>query len=177
MEQQKKNRDPEFWLMRRRNGQAPSAATSAIFKAEAEGRVLTGGSGSLVQSAGQSLGPGGRRLKAVDKSSNDLFGEDEDGGSRRRKKEDDGEGDMDEMLFDEEFADDDEGEVANDDDEEAKELEVTDVVGLFVTCTSQTFACRNGSRRNTKVPTNKGRPMSTSLKMRTMANSRKMVKR
>jgi transcription initiation factor TFIIF subunit alpha len=123
MEQQKKNRDPEFWLMRRRNGQAPSAATSAIFKADAEGRVLTGGSGSLVQSAGQSLGPGGRRLKAVDKDTNELFGENEDGEPRRRKKEDDGEGDMDEMLFDEEFADDDEGEAVDNEDEEAKELE------------------------------------------------------
>src|SRR5882757_5621747 len=100
MELQKKNRDPEFWLMRRRNGQAPSAATSAIFKAEAEGRILTGGSGSLVQNAGQSLGPGGRRLKAVDKNANDLFGDDdEDGEPRRRKKEDTMEGDMDELLF------------------------------------------------------------------------------
>ena len=87
MEQQKKNRDPEFWLMRRRNGQAPSAATSAIFKAEAEGRVLTGGSGSLVHSSGQSLGPGGRRLKAVDKDTHGLFEDDEDGPPRRRKKE------------------------------------------------------------------------------------------
>jgi transcription initiation factor TFIIF subunit alpha len=131
MEQQKKNRDPEFWLMRRRNGQAPSAATSAIFKAEAEGRVLTGGSGSLVQSAGQSLGPGGRRLKAVDKDSSDLFGENENGESRRRKKEDSGEGDMDEMLFDEEFADDDEGEGVDNEDEEAKELEVSDSFDYF----------------------------------------------
>jgi transcription initiation factor TFIIF subunit alpha len=126
MELQKKNRDPEFWLMRRRNGQAPSAATSAIFKAEAEGRILTGGSGSLVRNAGQSLGPGGRRLKAVDKNTNDLFGDDdEDGEPRRRKKEDTMEGDMDEMLFDEEFADDDEGEGIDNEDEEAKELEVT----------------------------------------------------
>jgi transcription initiation factor TFIIF subunit alpha len=122
MEQQKKNRDPEFWLLRRRNGQPPSAATSAIFKAEAEGRILIGGSGSLVQHAGQSLGPGGRRLKAGDnKSTNDM--DDEDGRPRRRKREDDGEGDMDEMLFEEEFADDDEMEPVDNDDEEAKELE------------------------------------------------------
>lgn len=135
MEQQKKNRDPEFWLMRRRNGQAPSAATSAIFKAEAEGRVLTGGSSSLVHgSSGPSLGPGGRRLKAVDKDTNDLFGDDEDGGSRRRKKEDDGEGDMDEMLYEEEFADDDEMEPVDEDDEDAKELEVNDLaLTLIVT--------------------------------------------
>lgn len=126
MEQQKKNRDPEFWLMRRRNGQAPSAATSAIFKAEAEGRVLTGGSSSLVHGgSGPSLGPGGRKLKAVDKDTDDLFGDDEDGGPRRRKKEDDGEGDMDEMLYEEEFADDDEMEAVDEDDEDAKELEVS----------------------------------------------------
>ena len=125
MEQHKKNRDPEFWLMRRRNGQAPSAATSAIFKAEAEGRVLTGGSSSLVHgSSGPSLGPGGRRLKAVDKDTNDLFGDDEDGGPRRRKKEDEGEGDMDEMLYEEEFADDDEMQPVDEDDEDAKDLEV-----------------------------------------------------
>jgi transcription initiation factor TFIIF subunit alpha len=132
MEQQKKNRDPEFWLMRRRNGQAPSAATSAIFKAEAEGRVLIGGSRSLVQHAGQSLGPGGRRLKAVDKNTSDMFEDDEDG-PRRRKKEDDGEGDLDEMLFEEEFADDDEMEPVDNDDEEAKELEVIVVSVLMRT--------------------------------------------
>jgi transcription initiation factor TFIIF subunit alpha len=156
MEQLKKNRDPEFWLMRRRNGQAPSAATSAIFKADAEGRVLTGGSGSLVQSAGQSLGPGGRRLKAVDKDTNDSV-DDEDGGQKRRKKEDDGEGDMDEMLFDEEFADDDEGEAIDNEDEEAKELEVTDFISLFGACATQVLHYRNGSRRSTRVPTNNGR--------------------
>src|SRR5882762_1147090 len=137
MEQQKKNRDPEFWLMRRRNGQAPSAATSAIFKAEAEGRVLTGGNGSLVHSSGQSLGPGGRRLKAVDKDTNELFEDGEDGQPKRKKREDDGEGDMDEMLFDEEFADDDEGEAIDNEDEEAKELEVNDFASLIYTFASQ----------------------------------------
>lgn len=176
MEQQKKNRDPEFWLMRRRNGQAPSAATTAIFKAEAEGRVLTGGSGSLVQSAGQSLGPGGRRLKAVDKDSGDIFGDDEEGGGRR-KKEDDGEGDMDEMLFDEEFADDDEGEVVDDDDEEAKELEVTDSVSFFVACASRVFYYRNGLRRNTRLRTNNGMASWTSQKTMTMTHPRRKLKR
>jgi len=146
MEQQKKNRDPEFWLMRRRNGQAPSAATSAIFKAEAEGRVLIG-SGSLVQHSGQSLGPGGRRLKAVDKSTDDMFGDDEDGGRRRRKREDDGEGDMDEMLFEEEFADDDEMEPVDNDDEEAKEIEVNTLVCLSPWLLTN-LDYRNSSRRS-----------------------------
>ena len=175
MEQQKKNRDPEFWLMRRRNGQAPSAATSAIFKAEAEGRVLTGGSGSLVQSSGQSLGPGGRRLKAVDKDTNGLFEDDEDGEPRRRKKEDDGEGDMDEMLFDEEFADDDEGEAVDNEDEEAKELEVTDFMSYI--CALRTLDYRSGSRRSIRVQTSNGKATWTSLTKKMKKNSRKMARR
>lgn len=176
MEQQKKNRDPEFWLMRRRNGQAPSAATSAIFKAEAEGRVLIGGSGSLVQHAGQSLGPGGRRLKAVDKSTNDMFEDDDDGRPRRRKKEDDGEGDMDEMLFEEEFADDDEMEPVDNDDEEAKELEVTSfcfVANIYLT----DLNFRSDSRRSIRAPTSNGKATWMSLTKRKRTNSQKMAKR
>ncbi|KAG1890948.1 hypothetical protein F4604DRAFT_1898625 [Suillus subluteus] len=34
-----KNKDPERWLLHRRNGQGPSSATSEMFKAEAENRV------------------------------------------------------------------------------------------------------------------------------------------
>lgn len=173
MEQQKKNRDPEFWLMRRRNGQAPSAATTAIFKAEAEGRVLTGGRGSLVQNAGQSLGPGGRRLKAVDKDTSEALGDDELG---RKKREDDGEGDMDEMLFDEEFADDDEGEAVDDEDEEAKELEVTNLLIWLGHVLYRFLHHRNDSRRSIRVLTNNGRASWMTLTMRTTKNSRKTGK-
>lgn len=115
--------DPQQWLYQR-NGTGPSSATAAMFKAEAEGRALSGSS-SLVHSAGESLGPGGRRLKTVD-SGRDLFGEDDDDGDakRRRDKEYGGEGDLDEAEYEEDFADDDEKMDVDNDDEETKELEV-----------------------------------------------------
>ncbi|KAL0579683.1 transcription factor IIF subunit tfg1 [Marasmius crinis-equi] len=120
--QKNQKRDPTVWL-RQRNGKGPSAATAATFKAEAEGRVSLS-SGSLVQNAGSSLGPGGRKLKAVDTGS-ELFGDDEEDGDykRRRQKEYGGEGDLDENVFEEEFADDDEKMEVDDNDQEAKELE------------------------------------------------------
>jgi transcription initiation factor TFIIF subunit alpha len=123
MAQHQKNRDPERWLLHNRNGKAPSAATSAIFKADAEGRALSGGS-SLVHSAGQSLGPGGRKLKVVDNGMDGLFDDDDDEGFKRRKaKEYGGEGDFDEIVYENEFADDEEN-IEDENDEEAKELEV-----------------------------------------------------
>ncbi|KAK1236574.1 transcription factor IIF subunit tfg1 [Marasmius sp. AFHP31] len=120
--QKSQKRDPTAWL-RQRNGKGPSSATAATFKAEAEGRVSLG-SGSLVQHAGSSLGPGGRRLKAVD-SGGDLFGDDDEDGDfkRRRQKEFGGEGDLDENVYEEEFADDEEKMEVDDNDQEAKELE------------------------------------------------------
>lgn len=82
---------------------------------------------SLVREYGQSAGPGGRQLRAVVKGS--LFGDDDDdesqGASRRRERELGGEGDVDELDFEEDFADDDEKYPEdNQDDEETKELEV-----------------------------------------------------
>jgi transcription initiation factor TFIIF subunit alpha len=75
---------------------------------------------------GQSLGPGGRRLRTVNNGTNELFDDDDDPNSRRRRARDFGEdGDMDEQPYEEDFADDDEKyEEDNNDDEEAKELEV-----------------------------------------------------
>ena len=121
-----KNKDPERWFLRNKNGQGPSEETKAMFKNERGGSVVPSGS-SLVHSAGESLGPGGRRLKAVDSGMAGLFGdEDEDGvdSSRRRKKEYGAEGDLDELDFEEDFQDDDEKAEPDADDEEAKELEV-----------------------------------------------------
>ncbi|KAF9451727.1 hypothetical protein P691DRAFT_613695, partial [Macrolepiota fuliginosa MF-IS2] len=117
-------RDPQAWLATRNGGRGPSAATAAMFKAEAEGRTITIGN-SLVHDAGQSLGPGGRRLKTVDSGMDHLFGdEDEDGEANKRKaKELGGEGDMDEQIYEEDFADDDEHAAPDDDDEEAKDVE------------------------------------------------------
>lgn len=116
-------RDPQAWLASR-NGKGPSAATAAMFKADAEGRSLSGGS-SLVHSSEQSLGPGGRKLKTVDSGMSGLFDEDDDGDSkRRREKELGGDGDMDEQVYEADFADDEEHMDVDDNDEEAKETEV-----------------------------------------------------
>ncbi|KAF8076391.1 transcription initiation factor [Lyophyllum atratum] len=117
---QSQKRDPQAWLASR-NGKGPSAATAAMFKAEAEGRSVAGG---LVHSSEQSLGPGGRKLKTVDSGTSGLFDEDEEGDvKRRREKEMGGEGDMDEQLYEEDFADDEEQMDVDENDEEAKELE------------------------------------------------------
>ena len=113
-----KNKDPERWLLHRRHGQGPSAATSAMFKADPS--VV--GAAPLVHNASQSRAPGGRALRTVNRGSQ---GPDQDEeGNVRPKREDDGEGHLDEQLFEEEVADDDEHEAADMDDEEAKELEV-----------------------------------------------------
>ncbi|KAK0491031.1 transcription initiation factor [Armillaria novae-zelandiae] len=116
-------RDPTVWLTQR-TGRAISAQTAAMFKAEAEGTTVDGPN-SLVHTSGQSLGPGGRRLRVVDNGMSGLFGEDEDGeGSRRQREREYGEdGDLDEQEYEEEFADDDEKMEVDNDDEEAKELE------------------------------------------------------
>ena len=97
----------------------------AVFKAEAEGRTLSGSS-SLVYSSGQSLGPGGRKLKTVDSGMDHLFdGDDGDGDvAKRRKRELGEEGGLDEQVYEEDFADDEEKMDVDENDEEAKELEV-----------------------------------------------------
>ncbi len=84
------------------------------------------GSSSLVHSSGQSLGPGGRKLKTVDSGMDHLFDDDDgDGdGGRRRQRELGEEGGLDEQVYEEDFADDDEKMDVDDNDEEAKELEV-----------------------------------------------------
>ena len=103
-----------------------------MFKAEAEGRTISIG-GSLVHSSGQSLGPGGRKLKAVDSGANLFDDEDEEGnGKRRRERELGEEGDLDEQVYEEDFADDEEKIEMDENDEEAKELEVCN---LFKTLT------------------------------------------
>ncbi|KAG1783327.1 hypothetical protein EV702DRAFT_1061321 [Suillus placidus] len=117
-----KNKDPERWLLHRRKGQGPSSATSEMFKAEAENRVVSGSS-SLVYSSGQSRAVGGRALRATNRGAQGGGDDDDEGGPRRKKEENDMEGDLDEQLFDDEFADDDEAGPADMDEEEAKELE------------------------------------------------------
>ncbi|KAI0347540.1 Rap30/74 interaction domain-containing protein [Trametopsis cervina] len=118
-----KNKDPERWFLRKKQG--ASEETKAMFKGERGGSVVPSGA-SLVYSAGESLGPGGRKLRTVDSGMGGLFGdEDEDGVPSRRQKEREygAEGDLDELDFEEDFADDEEKPEAEADDEEAKELE------------------------------------------------------
>ncbi|KII95213.1 hypothetical protein PLICRDRAFT_97799 [Plicaturopsis crispa FD-325 SS-3] len=120
-----KNKDPERWLLHHRNGVAPSASTTAMFKAETEGAPAPSGSSLAHTSSGPSLGPGGRRLRTVDDGMSGLFGDDDEDGDakKRRAKEYGGEGDLDEQEYEEDFADDDEQAEPDNDDEEAKELE------------------------------------------------------
>ena len=72
------------------------------------------------------MAPGGRKLKTVDSGMDHLFEDDDDGdgASRRRQKELGEEGDMDEQVYEADFADDDEHMEVDDNDEEAKEAEV-----------------------------------------------------
>jgi transcription initiation factor TFIIF subunit alpha len=73
-----------------------------------------------------SLGPGGRRLKAVDSGQKTKFERDDEFGSstKARDKELGRDGDPDEMEYESDFADDDEGGAMDAmDEEEAKELE------------------------------------------------------
>jgi len=119
---QNQKRDPQAWLATR-NGKAPSAATAAMFKAESEGRSLSGGS-SLVHTSEQSLAPGGRKLRTVDSGMSGIFDDEEDVDvKRRREKEMGGEGDMDEQVYEEDFADDEEHMEVDENDDEAKEIE------------------------------------------------------
>ncbi|KAI0045307.1 hypothetical protein FA95DRAFT_1561259 [Auriscalpium vulgare] len=91
-----KNKDPARWLLRNRNGQAPSASTSAILKAE-----------TTEDGSGQSYGPGGRRLRAVARSSS-IFGDDDEDGGRRSRRDLGADADFDEVPYEEDFADDEE---------------------------------------------------------------------
>ncbi len=118
MAMRQRNKDPERWLLQKRNGQGPSAATSALFKAEPSDDSIGG-------SFGQSLGPGGRRLRTVVKDNGGLFGDDdEDDQSRRRDLGQNA--DYDEVPYHEDFADDEEKIVPEDhqEDELEKEMEV-----------------------------------------------------
>ncbi|KAF7355318.1 Transcription initiation factor IIF subunit alpha [Mycena sanguinolenta] len=116
-------RDPQQWLLNR-NGKGPSDETAAMFKAESEGRALAGTS-SLVHASSQSLGPNGRKLKTVDSGMSGLFGDDdEDGGAKRRREKEYGEeGDLDEMVYEADFADDEEKVDLEAEDEETKDIE------------------------------------------------------
>lgn len=87
-----------------------------------------------MHTSGQSLGPGGRKLKTVDSGSAGLFDDEEDGDvKRRREKEYGAEGDLDEQVYEEDFADDEEQmDVEENKDEEAKEIEVCLMFFLWI---------------------------------------------
>ncbi|TCD66981.1 hypothetical protein EIP91_000661 [Steccherinum ochraceum] len=121
MSQRNKNKDAERWLLRNR---AQAASDSGNVKTE--GGMMSAHQGaSLVHSTSQSLGPGGRRLRTTDHGGGrDLFGDDdEEGGGRGRSRELGAEGDLDELDFEEDFADDEEKIEPDGEDEEAKEIE------------------------------------------------------
>ncbi|TBU32744.1 hypothetical protein BD311DRAFT_774930 [Dichomitus squalens] len=106
-----KRKDATQWALRQKTEQAAASGSS------------------LVHNASQSLGPGGKKLRTVDSGPGGLFGDgdddDEGGDSKRRVKRELGaEGFLDELDFEETFADD-EDKMEHDDkeDEETKELE------------------------------------------------------
>lgn len=93
-----------------------------MFKADPDAHTVVGAA-PLVHTTSQSRAPGGRALRTVNRGAQGA--ERDEDGNVRPKREDDGEGHLDEQLFEEEVADDDEHEAADMDDEEAKELEVS----------------------------------------------------
>ena len=75
---------------------------------------------------GYGVGPGGRRLKTVDKGTDSLFDDDDDDGTARKRRRELGEdGGMDEQVYEEDFADDEEQMNVDENDEEAKEIEAS----------------------------------------------------
>ncbi|EJD01511.1 uncharacterized protein FOMMEDRAFT_142112 [Fomitiporia mediterranea MF3/22] len=116
MAKMQKNKDQERWAMRSRNGAAAPTAGGL------------GGPSLVYDVGGSSVGPGGRRLRRVDNGTRGLFEEDDEEGvqeRRRRERERGADGDLDEMEYEEDFADDEEKMEFEDTaaDEEAKELE------------------------------------------------------
>ena len=132
-----------------------------MFKSEREGSAAP--AGPLVYQASQSYGPGGRKLRTVVSGpTNDLFGdddEDENGEHKKRriKKEFGQEGDLDELDFEETFADDEEKIENEAEDEEEKELEVRLYHARCVAVAILKCACRNVSSASTKPRTKRGR--------------------
>ena len=109
MTKMQKRKDATHWTLRQKTEEAAASGSS------------------LVYNSGQSFGPGGRKLRTVDSGSAGLFGDDddEDGDVKRKiKRENGAEGDLDELDFEEGFADDEEKAEPDNDDEEEKELEV-----------------------------------------------------
>ncbi|KAI0750851.1 hypothetical protein C8Q80DRAFT_1099429 [Daedaleopsis nitida] len=109
MSKAQKRKDKTLWTLRQKTEQAAASSSS------------------LVHNSSQSLGPGGKKLRTVDSGTSDLFGDDEeDGGDRKRKikRELGAEGFLDELDFEEGFADDEEKVEADEqDDDDTKELE------------------------------------------------------
>lgn len=134
MAQYAKQKNPEKWLSNR--SKASDASGSGVKIEEGvnvNSHIPT--TVSLVHDAGQSLGPGGKKLRAVDSGMNGLFGDDDDDDldfKRKREREYGADGDGDEIDFEEDFADDEEKNPEEADDDEAKELEVC----VFQFCTA-----------------------------------------
>jgi len=161
-------RDPQQWLAQR-TGRTISTATAATFKAESEGRSVDGVNSLVHSGSGPSLGPGGRKLKTVDKGS--LFGDDDDddpAAKRRRAKEYGEDADMDEMLYEDDFADDDDKVEQDGEDEEAKEQEVC----LSTFMLSHSLTCVHRSvKRKSRSPLIRQEKVTWTTTMKTMTTS------
>ena len=146
-----KRKDATHWTLRQKTEQAAASGSS------------------LVHNAGQSLGPGGRKLRAVDSGPSDLFGDDDEGDSKRRVKRELGaEGDLDELDFEETFADDEEKMEADDkEDEETKELEVRHTAYPLTIMISDRHLRRSDSNGSTRTLTSyaKGTLMNRTRRM------------
>jgi len=125
MAQYAKQKNPEKWLSNRTKTSDPSGSGVKVEEGvNVNSHIPT--TVSLVHDAGQSFGPGGKKLRAVDSGMNGLFGDDDEEEldfKRKREREYGADGDGDEIDFEEDFADDEEKNPEEADDDEAKELE------------------------------------------------------
>lgn len=138
MAQYAKQKNPEKWLSNRAK---PSADANGGVKTEESVNSHIPATVSLVHSAGQSYGPGGRKLKTVDSGMNGLFGDDDDDEmdfKRKREREFGADGDGDEIDFEEDFADDEEKNPEEADDDDTKEMEVCYVIAATRSGTNNT---------------------------------------
>jgi transcription initiation factor TFIIF subunit alpha len=127
-----KNKEPARWLLRKRGEKNIKEADIARFKSELGGDAGDAFGSSM---ASGSLGPGGRRLRAVNSGGDDgLFGDDDDEEAvrRRRQRELGRHGDLEEVDFDDVFEDDEQTmEVDEKEDEESKEIEVWLILEVY----------------------------------------------
>lgn len=136
-----KSRDPaQLWKRRKA---ALSEATLSTLKSESQSSSLSLPIKTEDRADFDDLG---KQLRTVDAGGEDLFGmgddDEEEKIFRKRKDRELGqEGDLDEMEYEEEFADDDEKMEMDGDDEEVKEMEVNRLLLSFVFWAKMLMPC------------------------------------